>query len=82
MDIKAIKNEQDYAFALSEIGRLMNAEPGSADENRLEVLAILVEKYEEEVFPIDLPDAVSAIKFRMEQEGLKQKDLVPYIRGA
>lgn len=79
MDIKAIKNEQDYAFALSEIGRLMNAEPGSVDENRLEVLAILVEKYEEEVFPIDLPDAVSAIKFRMEQEGLKQKDLVPYI---
>lgn len=79
MDIKVIKNEEDYQQALEEIDLLMNAETGSVEENRLEVLSILVEKYEEDKFPIDLPDPISAIKFRMEQQGLKQKDLVAYI---
>ncbi len=79
MDIKIIKTEDDYELALQEIDRLMDAEPGSPEENRLEVLALLVEIYEEEHFPIDLPDPISAIKFRMEQAGLKQKDLIPYI---
>jgi len=79
MDIKVIKNEEDYKQALEEIDLLMNAETGSMEENRLEVLSILVEKYEEDKFPIDLPDPISAIKFRMEQQGLKQKDLVPFI---
>lgn len=79
MDIKVIKTEEDYQRALTEIESLMDAQPGSAEENRLEVLSILVEKYEEINFPVDLPDPVSAIKFRMEQQGLKQKDLVPYI---
>ena len=51
----------------------------STEENQLEVLSVLIEKYEDEHYPIEMPDPISAIKFRMEQQGLKQKDLVPFI---
>jgi len=79
MNIKIIKNEQEYQAALVELDQLMDATPGSPDADKLEVLALLVEKYEDEHYPIEMPDPVSAIKFRMEQEGLLQKDLIPYI---
>ncbi len=79
MDIKIIENEQEYQIALIELDKLMDAEPGTPEANKLEVLALLVEKYEDEHYPIEMPDPVSAIKFRMEQEGLRQKDLIPYI---
>jgi HTH-type transcriptional regulator/antitoxin HigA len=79
MIIKVLKNESDYEQALKEAELLMDSEPGSAEESHLEVLSILIEKYEDEHFPVEMPDPVSAIKFRMEQQGLKQKDLVPYI---
>lgn len=79
MEIKMIKTENEYEKALAEIEKLMSSESNSAEANKLEVLALLVEKYEEEHYPIEMPDPISAIKFRMEQQGLKQKDLVPYI---
>lgn len=79
MDIKVIKTEKEYEQALAEIEGLLDAAPGSPEEQKLEVLSLLIERYEEEHYPIDMPDPISAIKFRMEQQGLRQKDLVPYI---
>jgi len=79
MDIKIIKTENEYELALAEIECLMDAEPCSSEEDKLEVLSLLVEKYEEENYPIQMPDPISAIKFRMEQQGLRQKDLIPFI---
>jgi HTH-type transcriptional regulator/antitoxin HigA len=64
---------------LARIEVLMDAEPESPEEEELELLALLVETYEEEHYPIDLPDPVEAIKFRMDQEGLEPKDLISYI---
>lgn len=66
----------EFRNALSE---LMEAEPGSPEEDKLEVFALLIEAYEQEHYPIDLPDPVEAIKFRMEQQGLSQKDMVAYL---
>jgi HTH-type transcriptional regulator/antitoxin HigA len=79
MEIKILKTSTDYDAALERIDTLMDAAPGSADEEELELLAILVEKYEQEYFPIELPDPVEAIKFRMEQEGLTRKDMIKYL---
>jgi HTH-type transcriptional regulator / antitoxin HigA len=79
MKIKVIETEEEYRKALKEIDQLIHAEPGSPEANMLEVLFVLIEKYEEENYPIDMPDPITAIKFRMEQEGLMQKDLVPYL---
>jgi HTH-type transcriptional regulator/antitoxin HigA len=59
----------------------MDALPDSAEADELELWSILVERYEEENFPIDYPDAVEAIRFRMEQENLRPKDLEPYLGG-
>ena len=79
MKIKIIKTEEEYKTALKRVEALMEAEPGSPQEEELEVLVLLVEKYEAEHYPIDLPDPVEAIRFRMEQEGLEPKDLIPYL---
>lgn len=79
MAIKPIKTEQDYRAAMARIEALMDVAPGSADCDDMDVLAQLVEVYEKEHFPIDLPDPIAAIRFRMEQQGLSQQDLVPYI---
>lgn len=79
MDIKPIRTKADYRRALAEIETLMSAKPGSSEGDRLDVLATLVEAYEREHFPMDLPDAVSALKFRMEQSGLTVEDLEPVI---
>jgi HTH-type transcriptional regulator / antitoxin HigA len=76
---KIIKTEEDYQEALARLELLMDAAPGSPDEKELDLLSFLIEKYEEEHFPIELPNAVEAIKFRMEQQGLTRKDLVRYI---
>ena len=76
MNIKPIKNEQNYIDTLSRIENLMCAKPNTPQMDELEVLATLVEAYEEQCYKIDAPDPIEAIKFRMEQEGLKQKDLV------
>ncbi|MEJ5309331.1 MAG: helix-turn-helix domain-containing protein [Anaerolineae bacterium] len=79
MKPKIIKNEADYQAALAHLETLMDAQPGTPEEEELELFAMLIEAYEQAVFPIDLPDPISAIKFRMEQQGLKRKDLEPYI---
>lgn len=79
MQAKLIKTETEYDLALSRIDELMGALPDTSDGDELELLVTLVELYEEKKYPIDLPDAVSAIRFRMEQQGLRQKDLVPFI---
>lgn len=79
MNIRPIKTETDYRETLREIETLMSAEAGTEAGDRLDVLATLVEAYERTHFPMDLPDAVEAIKFRMEQQGLTVDDLVPAI---
>lgn len=79
MIAKVIKNDQEYEAALARIDQLMDAAPGTPEGDELELLATLVEVYEDKHFPIDLPDPIEAIRFRMEQSGLKQQDLVPYI---
>lgn len=79
MNIRPIKTEVDYRETLREIETLMTAEVGTEEGDRLDVLVTLVEAYERTHFPMDLPDAVEAIKFRMEQQGLTVDDLVPAI---
>ena len=79
MDIRPIKNETDYRATLQEIEELMSAEAGSPEGDRLDVLVTLVEAYERQHYPVDFPDPVEAIKFRMEQQGLTVEDLVPVI---
>ena len=74
--IKPIRNEEDYQLALNRAESLMDAKPGSKEFDELEVLATLINDYEAKHYPIDTPDPIEAIKFRMEQEGLIQKDLV------
>jgi len=76
---KVIKTEADYESALKRIGELMEAEPGTPDGEELELLATLVEIYEDQHFPVGLPSPVEAIEFRMDQAGLTRKDLIPYI---
>jgi HTH-type transcriptional regulator/antitoxin HigA len=76
---KIIKNEAEYDQALARIDDIMDADPGTPEGDELELLVTLVELYEKVHYPIDLPDPIEAIKFRMEQAGLKQKDLIPYI---
>ena len=81
---KIIRTEVDYTAALQRIEALMenDPEPTSAAGEELDLLSLLVERYEDEQFPMDLPDPLSAIKFRMQQQGLKGKDLIPYIGSA
>ncbi len=73
-----IKNNNDYEKALARIDSIFDAKLGTADYDELELLTTLLELYEEEQFPIDFPDPLEAIKFRMEQLGLTQKDMTPY----
>lgn len=79
MEIKPIRTTADHAEALQEIEGLMSAELGTPEGDRLDVLATLVEAYEAKHFPMELPDPIDAIKFRMEQKGLTPKDLQPMI---
>jgi HTH-type transcriptional regulator/antitoxin HigA len=79
MDIKPIKTEDDYRATLDEVETLMGAVLGSPEGERLDVLVTLVEAYERQHFPLDLPDPVEAIKFVMDQRGLTVKDLEPII---
>jgi HTH-type transcriptional regulator/antitoxin HigA len=76
MDIKPIRTEDDYENTLDRVSALMNAKPDTKEFDELEVLTTLIEAYEQIHYKIDLPDPIEAIKFRMQQSGLKQKDLV------
>ena len=79
MEIRPIKNEADYRATLKDIESIMMAEANTPEGDRLDILVTLVEAYESKHFPMDLPDPVEAIKFRMEQQGLTPKDLTPMI---
>lgn len=78
-EIKPIRNEKDYAFALKYLDSVLDAKEATPEADVRDVVTILIEKYEEEHYPIDMPDPVEAIKFRMEQAGLTQKHLIPYV---
>ena len=77
--IRPIRNEEDYAQALEAIETIFDADEGTAEADQRDVLAVLIETYEDEHYPIELPNPIEAIKFRMEQEGLTQKDLSPLL---
>jgi len=79
MKIKPIKSRKDYNNALKRLEVIFDALPGTPQGDELEVLGILVHNYENEHFPIDLPDPIEAIKFRMEQLGYNQNDLAKQI---
>lgn len=81
MDIKPIRTPDDHKAALKEISVLMESDPemGTPQGDRLDILSTLVQAYEQRHFPMDLPDPVEAIKFRMDQQGLNPKDLEPMI---
>jgi HTH-type transcriptional regulator/antitoxin HigA len=86
MKARVIKNEEQYEAACQRIYEMINASqepiaPGSSEEDELELLSILVEKYEREHYPIEAPDPIGAIRFRMEQMNLKQKDIAPLFGG-
>ena len=81
MDLQAIKTEAEYEKALSRTEKLMGAKKGTTKGKLLEVLSILLEAYEEQTFPIEIPDPVSAISFRMEQWGYAQKDLAKLLKS-
>lgn len=81
MEIRPIRTDADYQAALEEVGRLMDAAPDSPEEERLDVLATLVEAYEAQHYPISAPDPIAAIEFMMQQKGLDRRDLEPAIGG-
>lgn len=78
-DVKPIRSEADYEAALAEVERLWGAKAGTTEGDRLDVLATLVDAYETKHHPLDPPDPIEAIKFRMEQQGLTRRDLEPII---
>jgi HTH-type transcriptional regulator / antitoxin HigA len=79
MDIRPIKTQRDYRRVLKEVEGLMNARRDTPEGDRLDVLVTLVEAWEAKHFPLDLPDAVEAIKHHIDQKGLAPRDLIPFI---
>ncbi len=76
MDIKPIRGEADHERALRRVEELWNAPEGSAEGDELDILATLIEAYEREQYPIELPDPIEAIKFRLEQQGKDSRALI------
>jgi HTH-type transcriptional regulator / antitoxin HigA len=79
MEIKPIRTKADYERAVAEIQRLWGARPGTPEADRLDILATLVDAYEEKHFPIDPPEPIEAIRFRLEQQGLDARALIGII---
>ena len=79
MTIRPIKTKQDYQTVLDRLDQIFDARPDTIEGDELEVLAILIDKYEQEHYPIDFPDPIEAIKFRMEQMGYNQSDLAKVV---
>lgn len=79
MTLKIIRTKKDYNQAMERLESLFEAKKGTSEGDELEVLSILIEKYEDEHFPIGLPDPIEAIKFRMEQMGYNQVDLAKVV---
>jgi len=81
MNIKLIKTEEDYKFALNKLEVIFDAPIGTPESDEADVLALLVDEYEKQYYPIEAPDPIEAIKIRMEEMQLKQADLIPEIGG-
>ena len=79
MKITPIRNEKDYQKALKRLEDIFDSKKGTNEGDELEILSILIDRYENENFPIGMPDPIEAVKFRMEQMGMKQKDLAEVI---
>jgi HTH-type transcriptional regulator/antitoxin HigA len=79
IDVKPIRNAADHHAAIAEVKRLWGSKAGTPDGDRLDVLATLIDVYEAQHEPIDRPDPIEAIQFRMEQQGLTRKDLEPLL---
>ena len=79
MTIRPIKTKKDYQLALARLENVFDAKKGTPQGDELEILSILIEKYENEHFPVGLPDPIEAIKFRMEQLGYSQTDLAKVV---
>ena len=79
MNIKPIKNDEDLQAAFKRLETIYQAQEGSVEADEMEILVTLVEAYENKHYPISATDPIDAIKFRMEQQGLTQKDLEPFI---
>jgi len=82
--LKVIKSEAEHKLAVERLMALMELNPvaGSNQENELEVLSVLIEQFEREQFPVDKPEPIEVVKFRMEQQGLQQKDMLKYFGSA
>lgn len=81
MNIKLIKTEEDYKLALNKLEVIFDAPIGTSESDDADVLALLVDEYEKQHYPIEAPDPIEAIKIRMEEMQLKQADLIPEIGG-
>lgn len=79
MKVRPIKTKKDYALAMQRLEKIFDAKPGTPEGDELEVLGILIEKYEDDLYPIEFPDPIEAIKFRMEQLGYSQNDLAEVV---
>jgi HTH-type transcriptional regulator/antitoxin HigA len=79
MNIKPLKSKRDYNLAMARLEKIFDSKLGTPEGDELEILGILVEKYESARYPVDFPDPIEAIKFRMEQLGYNQNDLVNVI---
>jgi HTH-type transcriptional regulator/antitoxin HigA len=79
IDVKPIRNAADHDAAIAEVKRLWGSKAGTSDGDRLDVLATLIDAYEAQHEPMDRPDPIEAIRFRMEQQGLTRKDLEPLL---
>tara|TARA_R110002051_G_scaffold127873_1_gene201477 strand:- start:1972 stop:2328 length:357 start_codon:yes stop_codon:yes gene_type:complete len=79
MKILPIRNEKDYQNALDRLEGIFDVKKGTEEGDELEILSILIDQYENKNFPIGMPDPIEAIKFRMEQMGMNQKDLAEVV---
>ncbi|MEO6960519.1 MAG: helix-turn-helix domain-containing protein [Puia sp.] len=79
MKIKPLKTKRDYNLAMARLENIFDAKPGTSEGDELEILGILIERYEYVHYPIDFPDPIEAIKFRMDQLGYNQTDLAKVI---
>jgi len=81
MDLKPIKTEVDYRAALERLEKIFDAKLGTPESDELDILALMIDDYENKYYPIEAPDPIEAIKIRMEEMHLKQVDLIPEIGG-
>lgn len=81
MDVKLIKTDEEYQAALNRLDQIFDAPVGSTESDEADILALLIDEYENKYYPIEAPDPIEAIKIRMEEMQLKQKDIAPVLGG-